>query len=125
MRRFGNPKWNISHSYRKYPEGWSTDPGRDSGLEYRLSIIHATKDDSGTFSCVTPARQLHSVEVEVKAIHCPLLTFGKGIITNTKNTKMNTKLELKCNGGELIGAKEIVCLPSGNWSNPFPVCESK
>lgn len=53
-------------SYRKYPEGWSTDPGRDSQLEYRLSIYHAAKDDSGTFTCVTPARHTHAVEIVVK-----------------------------------------------------------
>lgn len=66
IRRFGNPKWTVSHDYRKYPEGWSTDPGRDAQLEYRLSIYHAAKDDSGVFTCVTPARHTHAVEIEVK-----------------------------------------------------------
>lgn len=66
IRRFGNPKWTISHDYRKYPDGWSTDPGRDSQLEYRLSIFHASKDDSGLFTCVTPARFSHSIEIVVK-----------------------------------------------------------
>jgi hypothetical protein len=42
------------------------------------------------------------------------------------NTKMNTKVLLSCaNGNSLIGAPEITCLPSGNWSAPFPICESK
>lgn len=53
---------------RKYPEGWSNDPGRDSQLEYRLSIFHASRDDSGTFTCITPTRHTHSVEIEVKGI---------------------------------------------------------
>lgn len=66
MRRFGNPRWNVSHDYRKYPEGWSMDEGRDPQLEYRLSILHAVKDDSGTFTCVTPARHTHSVDIIVK-----------------------------------------------------------
>lgn len=66
MRRFGNPKWNVSHDYRKYPEGWSSDEGRDPQLEYRISIMHAVKDDSGIFTCVTPARHTHAVEVIVK-----------------------------------------------------------
>lgn len=56
----------VIHIFRKYPEGWSTDPGRDSQLEYRLSIFHASKDDSGLFTCITPARYTHSVEIEVK-----------------------------------------------------------
>ncbi|KAJ8978205.1 hypothetical protein NQ317_014721 [Molorchus minor] len=125
MRRFGNPKWNVSHDYRKYPEGWTTDPGRDSQLEYRLSIFHASKDDSGLFTCVTPARYTHSVEIEVKAVHCPAVPQRRGLTVNTQSTKMKTKLKFVCvNGNSLIGASDIVCLPSGNWSAPFPVCES-
>ncbi|XP_056646422.1 sushi, von Willebrand factor type A, EGF and pentraxin domain-containing protein 1 isoform X6 [Diorhabda sublineata] len=125
IRRFGNPKWTVSHDYRKYPEGWSTDPGRDSQLEYRLSIFHASKDDSGLFTCVTPARYTHSVEIEVKAIHCPVVPQRRGLTVNTQSTKMNTKLKFSCiNGNALIGAPEVVCLPSGNWSAPFPICES-
>lgn len=56
----------ILRSTRKYPEGWSTDPGRDSQLEYRLSIINAVKEDSGVYRCDTPARQSHQVEIIVE-----------------------------------------------------------
>lgn len=52
--------------YSKYPEGWSSDEGRDPQLEFRISIMHAVKDDSGSFTCVTPARHTHTVEVVVK-----------------------------------------------------------
>lgn len=55
-------------SNRKYPEGWTTDPGRDSQLEYRLSIYHASRDDSGVFTCVTPTRHTHAVEILVKGM---------------------------------------------------------
>ncbi|XP_060533491.1 sushi, von Willebrand factor type A, EGF and pentraxin domain-containing protein 1 isoform X2 [Cylas formicarius] len=125
IRRFGVPKWTVSHDYRKYPEGWTTDPGRDSQLEYRLSIFHASKDDSGLFTCVTPARYTHSVEIIVKAVHCPAIPQRRGLTASTQSTKMNTRIKFYCvNGNALIGAPEIVCLPSGNWSAPFPVCES-
>ncbi|KAI4468144.1 complement component-related sushi domain-containing [Holotrichia oblita] len=125
MKRFGNPRWNVSHDYRKYPEGWTADPGRDSQLEYRLSIYHASKDDSGVFTCETPARHTHSVEIIVKAVHCPVVPQRRGLTVNTQSTKMNTQLKFTCvNGNALIGAQEIACLPSGNWSAPFPVCES-
>ncbi|KAK9711611.1 WAP-type (Whey Acidic Protein) 'four-disulfide core' [Popillia japonica] len=125
MKRFGNPRWNVSHDYRKYPEGWTADPGRDSQLEYRLSIYHASKDDSGVFTCETPARHTHSVEIIVKAVHCPVVPQRRGLTVNTQSTKMNTQLKFICvNGNALIGAQEITCLPSGNWSAPFPVCES-
>lgn len=51
---------------RKYQEGWTEDEGRDSTLEYRLTINEATKEDSGLFTCITPARYTHSVEVVVE-----------------------------------------------------------
>ncbi|XP_076260368.1 hig-anchoring scaffold protein isoform X2 [Rhynchophorus ferrugineus] len=125
IRRFGVPKWTVSHDYRKYPEAWTTDPGRDSQLEYRLSIFHAAKDDSGLFTCVTPARYSHSVQIVVTAIHCPAVPQRRGLTASTQSTKMNTVIKFYCvNGNALIGAPEIACLPSGNWSAPFPVCES-
>lgn len=71
MRRFGNPKWNVSQEYRVYPEGWVTDNARDSTLEYRLSINHAVEDDSGIFTCQTPARHDHKIDIVVKvSISC-------------------------------------------------------
>ncbi|XP_022181036.1 sushi, von Willebrand factor type A, EGF and pentraxin domain-containing protein 1 isoform X2 [Myzus persicae] len=124
IKRFGTPKWNVSHSFRKYPEGWTTDPGRDPDLEYRLSIYHASRDDSGLFSCITPTRHTHSVEIIVKAVHCPSIPSKRSLIIGSQNTKLNTRVKFSCaRGNNLIGASEIVCLPSGNWSDPIPACE--
>lgn len=126
MRRFGNPKWNVSHSFRNYPEGWVTDEGRDNTLEYRLSIFHAVEDDSGIFTCQTPARHGHRVDVLVRAIHCPDIPSKRGLKINVNDTKMGSTIQLSCiNGNSLIGASEMTCMPSGNWSSPLPVCESK
>uniref|UniRef100_A0A904A506 Sushi, von Willebrand factor type A, EGF and pentraxin domain-containing protein 1 n=1 Tax=Anopheles quadriannulatus TaxID=34691 RepID=A0A904A506_ANOQN len=125
MRRFGNPRWNVSHDYRKYPEGWSSDEGRDPQLEFRISIMHAVKDDSGSFTCVTPARHTHTVEVVVKAVHCNEIQVRRGLSASTGETMMGTRVLFSCtNGNALIGTPEISCLPSGNWSAPLPVCES-
>uniref|UniRef100_A0A182QAR0 Sushi domain-containing protein n=1 Tax=Anopheles farauti TaxID=69004 RepID=A0A182QAR0_9DIPT len=125
MRRFGNPRWNVSHDYRKYPEGWSSDEGRDPQLEFRISIMHAVKDDSGSFTCVTPARHTHTVEVIVKAVHCNEIQVRRGLSASTAETMMGTRVLFSCtNGNALIGTPEISCLPSGNWSAPLPVCES-
>ncbi|XP_021700723.1 sushi, von Willebrand factor type A, EGF and pentraxin domain-containing protein 1 [Aedes aegypti] len=125
MRRFGNPKWNVSHDYRKYPEGWSSDEGRDPQLEYRISIMHAVKDDSGIFTCVTPARHTHAVEVIVKPVHCNEIQVRRGLSASTSETMMGIRVLFSCtNGNALIGTPEITCLPSGNWSAPLPVCES-
>lgn len=54
---------------RMYPTGWNSDDGRDSALEYRLSILHASQDDSGEFTCTTPTRHTHAVTIEVKGMH--------------------------------------------------------
>ncbi|XP_013147677.1 PREDICTED: locomotion-related protein Hikaru genki-like, partial [Papilio polytes] len=114
MRRFGNPKWNVTHYIpdpeRKYQEGWTTDPGRDSQLEYRLSILGAVKEDSGIYRCETPARQSHQVEIIVEAS-------GAG-------TRLGTEIRFSCaNGNALLGAHLLTCRASGNWSAPLPVCE--
>lgn len=66
IRKYGTPKWEVSHSSKEYTEGWTTEPGRDEFLEYRLSIYHAQKDDSGRFTCVTPVKHKHSVDIIVK-----------------------------------------------------------
>ncbi|TDG44207.1 hypothetical protein AWZ03_009381 [Drosophila navojoa] len=127
MRRFGNPKWNVSHTHKNYTEGWVTeaDEGRDSTLEYRLSIFDAVADDTGIYSCMTPARHEHAVEVVVKAINCPEIPIRRGLIVSTNDTKLSTRVLLSCsNGNSLIGASELFCLPSGNWSALLPVCES-
>ncbi|XP_065203954.1 sushi, von Willebrand factor type A, EGF and pentraxin domain-containing protein 1-like, partial [Planococcus citri] len=125
IRRFGTPKWNVSQSYREYPQGWTTDPNRDNQLEYRLSIYHAVQDDSGLFSCITPTRHTHSVEIVVKAVHCPAVPSKKGLIMSTKDTKMNTEVQFSCsNGNALSGEDFVVCLPSGNWSAIIPTCET-
>ncbi|XP_031335519.1 sushi, von Willebrand factor type A, EGF and pentraxin domain-containing protein 1-like isoform X3 [Photinus pyralis] len=125
IRRFGIPKWTIGHNHRQYPQSWTTDPGRDSQLEYRLSIYYASKEDSGLFTCETPARYMHSVEVIVKAVHCPHIPKRRGLTASTEDTKMSTHVTFNCeNGNALTGPSEIVCLPSGNWNSSFPICES-
>lgn len=124
--KIGNPKWNVSHEFRKYPEGWVTDEGRDAQLEYRLSILSAVEEDSGTYSCQTPARHEHSVEVIVKAINCPEIPQRRGLTVSSSATQLSARVTLSCaNGNALIGSSELICLPSGNWSAPLPVCESK
>ncbi|CAB3232406.1 unnamed protein product [Arctia plantaginis] len=129
MRRFGNPKWNVTHFNpevdRKYQEGWTTDPGRDSALEFRLSIIGAEKEDSGIYRCETPARQSHQVEIIVEDVHCSPLPIRRGLVASGLGTRLGTEIRFHCaNGNALLGAHTLVCRASGNWSAPLPVCES-
>lgn len=125
MRRFGNPKWVIPKD-RNYSDGWVTDEGRDNTLEYRLSILNATEEDTGVFTCQTPARHEHSIDVVVKAVNCPEIPHRRGLTVDANDTKMGSRAHLTCaNGNSLIGAAELICMPSGNWNAPLPVCESK
>lgn len=66
IRKYGVPTWEVNHSSKDYRQGWTTEAGRDSTLEYRLTILHTTTDDSGTFTCVTPVKHRHSVDIIVK-----------------------------------------------------------
>ncbi|XP_064458816.1 sushi, von Willebrand factor type A, EGF and pentraxin domain-containing protein 1-like isoform X2 [Ornithodoros turicata] len=124
LRKYGTPKWEISHTSRKYVEGWTTEPNRDSQLEYRLSIYHAKKDDSGRFTCVTPMGHRHSVDIIVAAIHCEPIANVTGLSVSTINTKMGTEVVFSCDEGQrLRGTEQSTCLPSGNWSSVTPYCE--
>ncbi|GIX99185.1 sushi, von Willebrand factor type A, EGF and pentraxin domain-containing protein 1 [Caerostris darwini] len=123
IRKYGIPHWQVSHSYRKYPEGWTNEAGRDPQLEYRLSIYHAQKDDSGRFTCITPMGHRHSVDILVAAVHCPSFPHAPGLHVSNPSTKLDTKVVFSCHDGQtLIGREEATCLPSGNWSADPPLC---
>ncbi|GBM84424.1 Locomotion-related protein Hikaru genki [Araneus ventricosus] len=123
IRKYGIPHWQVSHSYRKYPEGWTNEAGRDPQLEYRLSIYHAQKDDSGRFTCITPMGHRHSVDIVVAAVHCPDFRITQGLHVSNPSTKLDTKVVFSCKDGQtLIGDEEATCLPSGNWSADAPIC---
>ncbi|XP_077534783.1 sushi, von Willebrand factor type A, EGF and pentraxin domain-containing protein 1-like isoform X3 [Haemaphysalis longicornis] len=124
LRKYGTPKWEVSHKSRKYAEGWTTEPGRDSQLEYRLSIYHAKKDDSGRYTCVTPMGHKHSVDIVVSPVHCRPLPSVSGLSVSTATTRMGTKVIFSCDEGQrLRGSQQAMCLPSGNWSAQPPVCQ--
>ncbi|XP_054709581.1 sushi, von Willebrand factor type A, EGF and pentraxin domain-containing protein 1-like [Uloborus diversus] len=124
IRKYGIPHWQVSHSYRKYPEGWTNEAGRDPQLEYRLSIYHAQKDDSGRFTCITPMGHRHSVDIIVAAVHCPKIPATPGLHVSNPSTKLDTKVVFSCRDGQtLIGSDQATCLPSSNWSSEPPACQ--
>lgn len=61
-------------------------------------------------------------------MHCPNINVNESdkVVFEPNETKMNTIVKFSCEVGySLVGASEIKCLPSGNWSAPFPRCEGK
>lgn len=124
IRKFGTPKWEISNGEREYPEGWAEDEGRDSTLEYRISIENAETEDSGIYRCVTPARTAHEIQIIVKAIECPKLPENSELIFSSLDNRLGSKVQISCKSGEsVVGAKEINCLSSGKWTAPLPRCK--
>ena len=49
-------------------QSWTSAPGRDSSLEYRLTIYHARTNDTGDFTCKTPFEQAHTIKIIVKDV---------------------------------------------------------
>ena len=58
-----------------YFQVWTTDPGRNSQLEYRLSIFYARVNDTGSYSCITPNQNLHTVRIIVKKVSIQSMVF--------------------------------------------------
>lgn len=68
LRKFGRPSWKVSHDHRTYEEGWTEGiENRDPSLEYRLTIDNASTIDNGIYSCATPTRHSHQIEIVVKS----------------------------------------------------------
>ncbi|RWS31978.1 Sushi: von Willebrand factor type A: EGF and pentraxin domain-containing protein 1-like protein [Leptotrombidium deliense] len=148
IRKYGNPHWEVSHESREYQHGWTTEPGRDSNLEYRLSIYHIKKEDSGRYTCVTPVKHRHSVDILVKGKHiteCPEINMTSEMVqiiskinrTQSSNStnrnllqiivhgrRVGSKVTFACPAGyTLEGAHELVCLDTGQWSHSLPECQ--
>ena len=80
-RKYGNPTWTWADNFsgRTYPQSWTNAPGRDSSLEYRLSIYHAQLNDSGSYTCSTPFEQRHTIKIVVKDVECPKIEATHGL----------------------------------------------
>ena len=92
LKRFGTPSWTTRRAGREnYPQGWAQGPGRDATLEYRLSIFQAEERDTGEFTCTTPTKQSHSINIIVMNISCPAIYLTPGLVRTTDSHRMNTR----------------------------------
>jgi len=116
-------------------QGWTSDPGRDAQLEYRLSIYHARYNDTGSYSCFLPNDRFHKIRVVVKDVRCPQIVATPGLrVSNPTAGQLNDEVRFFCdNGNSLISTAEVEevsdedlsaarCLPSGKWSRSTPAC---
>ena len=92
LKRFGTPSWSMRRAGREnYPQGWAQGPGRDATLEYRLSIFQAEERDTGEFTCTSPTKLSHSINIIVMNISCPAIFLTRGLVRTTVSTMMNTR----------------------------------
>lgn len=106
--------------------GWATGPEDDRDRQFRLSIYHAVKDDSGVFSCMTPRGKTNSIVIKVLPVECPLIMpFVPRLLANTSSTRMGTHVSFNCpRGYRLDGPHHLECFPTGHWSDRLPSCST-
>ncbi|KAL3180386.1 hypothetical protein MRX96_008949 [Rhipicephalus microplus] len=100
QRFSGNPQWAWTSQRRK-----STTPGRT--LARRLG------------------GQTNEIHVRVRDVTCPPIEgYGdENRVTSDHGNQMHSKAKFACmEGYNLVGSEEVVCSPSGRWSDKAPHC---
>jgi hypothetical protein len=81
---------------------------------YRLSIIYAKLEDSGTFNCSTPHGRHNSLAVIVTTLSCPHVHASDTLRANTSNTDIGTVVAYSCPTGFVLrGEPYIECRDDG------------
>ena len=94
--------------------GWVIH-SRMRNSHYRLSIIYAKLEDSGTFNCTTVHGQHNSLAVIVTTLSCPEVQTSDTLKANTSRTHIGTVVEFSCpTGFLLVGEKTQECRDDGN-----------
>jgi len=126
LKKNGLPRWIHNNSTKKtYPQGWAQGYNRNSGLEYRLSIYHATEQDTGEYTCITPNNSTNTISIQVVAIDCPTVALSPGLVSSTNQTKLGTNVQFSCtNNNSLVGSPSLRCLPTSKWSDLVPSCNN-
>ncbi|XP_068247282.1 sushi, von Willebrand factor type A, EGF and pentraxin domain-containing protein 1-like isoform X1 [Palaemon carinicauda] len=122
VRRYGTPRWNVSHTFEdvededekdigmelkeklrsaglteegggKYWTGWSTDAMRNPQLEYRLALYTTHVGDSGNYTCTTPTGHSHSIYLDIRKVECPPLEESfQGPLTPRRHPQSTTTM---------------------------------
>ncbi|XP_048022530.1 complement factor H isoform X2 [Megalobrama amblycephala] len=97
-----------------------------------LSCVGRELQGQSKISCLSDGKWNPSFPKCVGEVLCPLNTAEEDLKMERfpdidRPVKYGDKLTFSCNreGLTLKGEKEITCLPSGQWSSPFPKCEAE
>ncbi|XP_072140928.1 locomotion-related protein Hikaru genki-like isoform X1 [Dermacentor andersoni] len=123
QRFSGNPQWAWT-SQRDYAKGWILSAD-EKQWRYELLIYKAKEHDSGTYTCTTPRGQTNEIHVRVRDVTCPPIEgYGdENRVTSDHGNQMHSKAKFACmEGYNLVGSEEVVCSPSGRWSDKAPHC---
>ncbi|XP_012287414.1 locomotion-related protein Hikaru genki isoform X2 [Orussus abietinus] len=124
-RRFGNPEWTWTSTFRQYLTGWAI-AASERDWKYRLSIYYAKTQDSGVYTCTTPRGLTNSVRLHVIDVHCPTLNPpAPPLIGKIEGARMGQSAAFECPlGHRLEGASRITCQYNGVWSAEVPRCDA-
>jgi hypothetical protein len=93
--------------------GWVIHP-RMRNSHYRLSIIYAKLEDSGTYTCSTPHGQHNSLAVIVTTLSCPIIHTSDTLRGNTTDIYIGTVVAFSCpTGFILLGEDTLECRDDG------------
>ena len=93
--------------------GWVIHP-RMRNSHYRLSIIYAKLEDSGTYTCSTPHGQHNSLAVIVTTLSCPIIHTSDTLRGNTTDIFIGTVVAFSCpTGFVLLGEDTLECRDDG------------
>ncbi|KAH8034224.1 hypothetical protein HPB51_021894 [Rhipicephalus microplus] len=123
-RTEGRDGEHLLGSFRDYAKGWILSAD-EKQWRYELLIYKAKEHDSGTYTCTTPRGQTNEIHVRVRDVTCPPIEgYGdENRVTSDHGNQMHSKAKFACmEGYNLVGSEEVVCSPSGRWSDKAPHC---
>ncbi|KAK6112625.1 Protein lev-9 domain protein [Brugia pahangi] len=128
-RKKGQPRWEVSTTYRKYPQSWIEInlPGKSDLDAYELTVTAARPEDGGFFHCILPNGHRNTVKIIVKDQKCMPFTNSTNlqIFYTSPHLFIGTVAQFSCGSGFYVdGPRSSTCLSSGKWSHTLPKCRA-
>uniref|UniRef100_A0A915Q664 Uncharacterized protein n=1 Tax=Setaria digitata TaxID=48799 RepID=A0A915Q664_9BILA len=128
-RSKGQPKWEVSTTYRKYPQSWTEIELPEKLLmdAFELTVTAARPEDGGFFHCVLPNGRRNTVKIIVKDQKCMPFTNSTNlqIFYTSPHFFVGTVAQFSCGNGFYVdGSRSSICLTSGKWSHSSPKCRA-